>query len=374
MAGDELIPETRFAALGDDRLAYQVFGEGDVDLLLASTFGDGIDTCWYWPPYAAFLRQLASWARVIKFDPRGTGASDAASGEGLSSWEEWADEARAVLDAVASEGVVLVGELLGGATAALFAASNPAWTRGLILWSTAANYADARFDASEQEFIKQAWGTEALVEFGNPDASRDPSFRRWCAMAMRGAVRRREAVGALERARSIDFRPVLPSIGVPTLVLQREGFRGMLPEAGRNLAEQIPGARLAMVPGNDGFLFCEPSAEVLGHIRHFLGDLQAPVEPARALAAILFTDIVGSTAKASALGDREWSQLLEHHDAMARSAWRTGRQDDRRRAAGDLRRSGSGHSMCKCFWRRITTLGARHSGRFTHWRGRGQRG
>lgn len=317
---EELIPKTRFATLGEDRIAYQVFGEGEMDLLLASTLGDGIDTMWYWPPYAAFLRRLGAMARVIKFDPRGTGASDAPSGEGLPGWEEWADEARAVLDAVASAGAVLVGQLWGGATVSLFAASHPGRTRGLILWNAVANYTDSRFELAEREYIEHGWGSDALVEFGNPDASRDPSFLRWCTMAMRQSVRRRDVVKMLELNRTIDFRAVLPSIQVPTLVLQREGFQGLPSDAGQRLAEAIPHAMLDVVAGNDGVLYTEPSAEVLGHFEQFLGQLRAPVEPTRTLAAILFTDIVGATATASALGDREWTDLLERHDAAAQNA------------------------------------------------------
>jgi pimeloyl-ACP methyl ester carboxylesterase len=135
MAGDE-VPETRFASLGEDRIAYQVFGEGDIDLLYASATGDPVDLRWDWPPYASFLRRLGRQARVIMFDRRGSGSSDSASGETLPGRERWADEARAVLDAVASQRVVLFGWADSGPLAILFAASHPTRTRGLILANT----------------------------------------------------------------------------------------------------------------------------------------------------------------------------------------------------------------------------------------------
>ena len=134
---------------------------------------------------------------------------------------------------------------------------------------------------------------------------------------MRQALRHDEASVMLRRLRAIDIRSVLASIDVPTLVMQREGFRGVPPVAGRSLSEQIPGARLALVPGNDGSLATEPSGEILGHIQQFLPDVPSPIESGRALASILFTDIVGSTLKASALGDKQWRRLLEEHERVS---------------------------------------------------------
>ena len=142
MAGDK-DPETQFAWSGNDRVAYQVFGDGDIDLLFASASGDAMDMRWYWPPYVDFLRRLGTQARLIMFDRRGSGSSDRASGEPLSPWEQWADDARAVLDAVGSERAVLLGLSDGGPIAILFAASHPHRTRGLILVNTAASFSAA---------------------------------------------------------------------------------------------------------------------------------------------------------------------------------------------------------------------------------------
>lgn len=310
------VPETKYAALGEDRIAYQVFGDGDVDLLWVGSTGDGIDTRWYWPPYANFLRRLATQARVIMFDLRGTGASDAPSDETLPGWERWADEAKAVLDAVPSESSVLLGSLDGGPTAILFAATHPARTRGLILSNTTARWGK---DAPEVvQFLEGNWGTEAMADFA-PDSAHDPAFRHWLAMSQRQSLSPREYRRHIQLDRSMDVSEALRSVRVPCLVLHRQGWEYNSAEESQYLTDHIPGARFASVPGNDGTLYTEPTAEVLDHVETFLSGLQGVIEPERALAAILFTDIVDSTARASALGDREWRNLLETHDAVSRT-------------------------------------------------------
>lgn len=328
MAAQDQVPKTQYATLGDDRIAYQVFGEGDVDLIYLPGLGDGIELRWDWPSYASFLRRLGDQARVIMFDGRGSGGSDAPSGETLPYWERWADEARVVLDAVTSEQAVIFGIANSGPTAILFAASHPARTRGLILAQTTARFAaapDYPYGFPEEtlalttQFLQDAFGTETIVEFGTPDAARDPAFRRWAARCWRLSMRPREASTLLQISQSMDVRPVLDSVRVPTLVIHRKGYEAITSEHARYLAEHIRGARLALVPGNDGTLFTEPVGEILGSIEEFLTRLQESTEPDRALAAILFTDIVDSSERASALGDRAWRNLLESHDVVART-------------------------------------------------------
>ena len=326
MAAGEEIPETRFASLGDDRVAYQVFGEGDIDVLYASATGDPIDLRWDWPPYASFLRRLGTRARVITFDRRGSGSSDTASGESLPSWEQWADDALAVLDAVSSERAVLFGTADGGPIAILFAASHPARTRGLILANTAAwgVHAPDIAERSEEwevlaQFLAEAWGTSTLAEVTMPDAARDPAFVRWLGRSNRLSYSPRDVRALLHWEQSMDSRPTLASVRVPTLVVHREDNKLIPLEHARYIADHVPGARLAVVPGGDNLLFSEPSAESLRHIEQFLTGLRAPIEADRALAAILFTDIVGSTERAAAVGDREWGNLMASHDALART-------------------------------------------------------
>jgi class 3 adenylate cyclase len=313
------VPETRFAWLGEDRIAYQVFGEGDIDLLYTSSTGDAIDLRWDWPPYADFLRRLGTQARVIMFDRRGFGSSDNASGQPLPSWEQWADDARAVLDAAGSERAVLHGLADGGPIAILFAASHPARTRGLILANTAALVAVQDATAT-QEFVVQAWGTPALAEFAFPDAARDPAFVRWSLRSIRLSCTPRDATTLLALETQMDVRSALGSVRVPTLVLHREDCQVAPLDDSRYLAEHIPGAQLAVLPGSDVSLFSEPAAPGLQRIEEFLGGLHGVTESDRALAAILFTDFVGSTKHLSALGDRAWRNLLDSHDVIARTA------------------------------------------------------
>jgi len=318
------IPKTRFAKLGDDRIAYQVFGEGDVDLIYLSGVGDCIDVRWEWPSYASFLGRLSTFARVIVFDQRGSGASDNPSGESLPPWERWVDDARVVLDTVDSERVAVFGGSTTGPTAILFAVTQPSRTCGLILLNTggllrSSQPGESGYSEAAIRFVHETWGTEDLAEFGFPDAAHDPAFRRWKAKCQRLAISPKDASTVITVDQVADVRQAVGSVRVPTLVMHREGY-GRLPiEQSRAMAEQIPGARFVILPGNDAALYTEPMTEGLHHIEAFLKGLQEPIEPDRALAAILFTDIVGSTEKASGLGDREWRNLLETHDAVAKT-------------------------------------------------------
>jgi class 3 adenylate cyclase len=327
VVGDE-VPETQFARLGEDRIAFQVFGDGDVDLLFTSASGDTVDLRWYWPPYADFLRRLGTRARVIMFDRRGMGASDHASGESLPGWEQWADEARAVLDAVDSERAVLFGMSDGGPIALLFAAAHPHRTRALILVNTTASFIPEhqpwwqrwqRDETSVQDFVAQAWGTPAMVEFAFPDAAHDPAFMGWALRSLRLAYSPRDASELFAEQTQLDVRAALASVQVPTLVLHREGSQTIVLEHGQYLAEHIPGARLVVLPGRDLQLFNEPAEPGVRRVEEFLAELHGPSDPNRALAAILFTDFVESTKQLSALGDHAWRNLLDSHDVIART-------------------------------------------------------
>jgi len=323
----ELPPETRYARLGDDRIAYQVLGDGPIDLVYPPATGECIDLRWDWPVYADFLRSLASFTRLILFDRRGQGASDSVSFEPLSTWERWVDDARAVLDAVGSEGAAFMGLADSGPIAMLFAATQPDRTRALILGNATARFltdSDYPWGLNQADVdgavkvLEEVWGTEAFAAFGHPDASRDPAFCRWYAKMTRLSAKPRDAGRFFHGTQFTDVRSVLPSIRVPTLVLHREQVAYLTIDQGRYLADRIPGARFEMVPGRDGGLFAEPNTEVIRHIEKFLGTLPTTA-PDRALAAVLFTDIVDSTAKAAALGDRHWRNLIESHEAIART-------------------------------------------------------
>jgi class 3 adenylate cyclase len=322
-------PQTHYAKLGDDRIAYQVLGDGPVDLLLVPAIGDCIDLRWDFPLYERFLRSLASFSRLIMFDRRGVGASDPVSGDALPSWERWADEARAVLDAVGSKEAVVMGVVDSTPTALLFAAVHNDRTRALIIFNGSARFlADADYPGglslSEMEsaiqLLEEVWGTEAMAEVGSADMiATDPSYARLYARTCRLSSSPKEAVAYFRWVQLTDVRDVLPSLRVPTLVLHRAGFRWIPPEQGKYVADRVPGARFALVPGSDGAHFHEPTAEILRLIEEFTTHLVGVVESDRALASVLFTDIVGSTELAAALGDRQWRHLLESHDAVART-------------------------------------------------------
>jgi class 3 adenylate cyclase len=168
-------------------------------------------------------------------------------------------------------------------------------------------------------FVQEAWGTEALGDYIAPDASRDPAFRQWFAKTMRLSLKPREAKRILDVIGAMDVRSALASVRVPTLVLHREAYEAIPLSHGRYLAEHIPGARLAVLPGRDSVLYTDPAEEGIRQIEDFLAGLSITGEPDRALAAILFTDIVSSTEQASSMGDREWRNLLESHDVLART-------------------------------------------------------
>jgi class 3 adenylate cyclase len=250
--------------------------------------------------------------------------------EALPTWEEWADDALAVLDAVGSERVAVLGANDGGLMAALFAATHPDRSSALILgsaWARTVRAPDYPWgladEATTDEMVGRMvamWGTEAFSDLvGNyPDAASDPRFRQWLAKSSRMSCSPREAASYFEYINRTDVRAVLPSIRVPTLVLYREQA-AVFPDLSRYLAEHIPGARLVAVPGENSSIYSEPTAEVLGALESFLTG-GAPVADAdRALAATVFTDIVGSTEQAALLGDRRWRSLLDAHDAVCRT-------------------------------------------------------
>jgi class 3 adenylate cyclase len=326
-AGAVEVPETRFARIGEDRIAYQVFGEGPPDLLfVAGGVIETVDLRWEWPPYAHFLRSLASFCRVITFNRRGSGASDPVSREGLPDWEDWSDDARAVLDAVGSERAAVFAGVESGPIAILFAAIEPERAQSLILYTSTARFLAAEdypwglpsdlLQAAE-DFIVEAWGTEEMAAFGAPTAAHDPAFRRWFAKSQRAAAPPRTAAANITRSRLMDVREILPSVRTPALVIHRKGFRWVPVEQSRYLADHLPNARLLLVPGDDGPVYTEPVDEILQEVERFVtgARVRAPTLD-RVLATVVFTDIVGSTERAAEEGDRRWRTLLESHDMV----------------------------------------------------------
>jgi len=317
-------PETIYAKSGKYHIAYQVFGDGPFDLVMIPGFMSHLEMWWEHPITARGLRRLASFARVIIFDKRGTGMSDRVSDAELPTPEERMDDVRAVMDAAGSERAAILGWSEGGWMACLFAATYPARVRALVLHAT---YPRAIQDESfpegwlprsgMDEYLEEterAW-TQGTPEWGPAPATEDmAAVRRWQVRMWRRAAGPNAAVALAKMDLATDIRSVLPSIHVPTLVMVRGGDENL--PASRYMAEHIPGARFCVFPGDEhGLLFGDQDA-TLGEIEEFLTGVRTSPQADRVLSTVLFTDIVGSTSRAAELGDRRWKDLLDEHDAL----------------------------------------------------------
>jgi class 3 adenylate cyclase len=315
-------PRTQYAKSGDVHIAYQVFGEGAVDLVFVPGFVSHIENYWDEPNFARWLRRLGSFSRVIMFDKRGTGLSDQVSE--LPGMDQRLDDVRAVMDAVGIERAAIFGISEGGSLAALFAATHPERSQALIIYGGFAQFSSwlPTQEALESliQYIDKNWGSgEGWLGIVAPTKEGDLAFQQWWGKFERLGASPSAAIKLIRMNSQIDITEVLPSINVPTLVIHRKGDMVVNVEAGRLLAERIPGAKYVELSGADHLAFVgEDSDRILDEMEHFLtGETSAPnVE--RMLATIVFTDIVGSTAKAQTLGDRAWGDLLDLHDKAVR--------------------------------------------------------
>jgi pimeloyl-ACP methyl ester carboxylesterase len=318
-------PQTKYAKSGDVHIAYQVTGEGDCDLVLVQGWVSHIEYGWEDPALARFLERLATFSRLILFDRRGTGLSDRLAG--VPTLEQRMDDVRAVMDAVGSQRAVLVGISAGGPMCMLFAATYPERTTSLVLYGTAARALrtpDYPIGLPREaldryvDLIERTWGTGATVEQFAPSRARDEHFRQSWGRFERLAV---SPAGAKAMARvtyETDASQTLPAIGVPTLVLHREGDLIARVNGARYMAERIRGARYVELAGADHCPWVGDSDAILDEIEEFATGARHAAEPDRVLATVLFTDIAGSTEKLAALGDRRWQELLEQHHAVVR--------------------------------------------------------
>ena len=331
-------PETRYARSGDFHIAYQVVGDGPPDLVYVPGWISHLDLHWEQPLLQRFLSRLASFSRLIIFDKRGIGLSDPVADSAMPMLEERMDDVRAVLDATGSEQAAVFGQGYGTPIAALFAATYPDRTSSLVLYAptakTGLRTADYQWGPTADELDEwreraHGWGTsefaEAWVARLAPSAANDPQFVNWAARMMRTA-----ASPATFRAFSLmsslmDVRVVLPLVRVPTLVLGRS--ETVLPkgpydapplEEAHYVAGRIPGARLVELPGRDYLPFVGDQDSLIDEIALFVTGASPLREPDRVLVTVMFTDMVGSTERASALGDRAWKELLERHNTIVR--------------------------------------------------------
>lgn len=320
-----MIPETRYARSNGVHIAYQVFGEGPPDLIFIPGWVSHLEYAWEDPRFARFLQRLASYCRVVWFDKRGTGLSDRVSG--LPILEERMDDLRAVMGAAGVKRAVIFGTSEGGSMSALFAAAHPERVRALILYGAfarrirAPDYPWAPPRSERERWIRQleaGWGGDMELETLAPSAADDEAFRRWFAAYGRLSVSPSAAVTLAKMNTEIDIRAVLPSIHVPTLVIHRRGDRDVPVGNGRYLAEHIPGAKWVELPGNDHVWWVGDSDAVLEEVQEFVTGSRSPRAAERVLTTLMFTDIVRSTQRAKALGDRKWADLLARHNQLVR--------------------------------------------------------
>ena len=326
-------PATRYARSGDVSIAYQVHGDGPIDLVLVGGFATHLEIQWELPSYRRFVDRLASFARVILFDKRGTGLSDAV--EEVPTLEERIDDVRAVMDAAGSERAALFGISEGGPMCALFAATHPERATALVLYGAMARTteapdypwaapADALREAAAV-FVAPYWGREpeGIMLAFTPSVAEDPQAQEFTARIERHAASPAMVQQIFEMFLDIDVRSALRAIRVPALVVHRRGDRVVNWRAGRYLAEQIPGARYVEVPGIDHVPWLSEADDILDEVEEFLTGTRPSREPDRVLATVMSTDIVGSTARAAELGDARWRAVLEaHHQAVDRELTR----------------------------------------------------
>lgn len=335
--------ETKYARSGDVHIAYQVVGQGPLDLVYVPGWVSHVELAWEEPMLARFLGRLASFSRLITFDKRGTGLSDRVSDDKLPTLEERMDDLRAVMDAIGSGRAAVFGVSEGGNLCALFAATYPERTTALVMFGTFAkriwspDYPWAPTPEQRQQeyqFVEREWGKLMDLAHYVPSKIGDEAFVSRLATYLRRAASPGAAVALLRMNTQVDIRGVLPTIRVPTLVIHRTGDRDVNVEEGRWLAEHIPGARFVELPGDDHFPFVGDQDAILDEIQEFLTGIRPAPEADRVLTTVVFTDIVGSTQWAARLGDRAWKELLERHHALVRKelARFRGREVD---AAGD---------------------------------------
>jgi pimeloyl-ACP methyl ester carboxylesterase len=324
--------ETKYARSGDAHIAYQTVGDANLDLVLLPGAFSHVEHQWEEPSFARFLHRLASFSRLIVLDVRGTGLSDRAAD--LPTLEEQIDDVLAVLDTVGSERAVLFGLSQGGGLASLFAAAHPARTSALVLFGAyarsmwAEDFPWGRTPENYDELMRRAdegWGSGVFLPLVAPSVANDASFKVWWEKQERLSGSPGAILAFLRAQREADVRHVLPAIQVPTLIIQRRDDVYRRVEHGRYLAETIPGATYVELPGRDNLPYVGDQDAVLDEVQEFLTGVRHTAEPDRVLATVLFTDIVGATARAAELGDRAWRDLLERHNAVVRRELERGR-------------------------------------------------
>ena len=315
-----MFSETRYALNGDLRVAYRASREGPRDIVSVPNWFTCCEVLPELPSLQGWVEAMTSLGRLIYFDQPGTGASDPVTAGALPNLEQWADSITAVLDALGSREAVLVASNAAFAPAALFAATHPSRTTALVVLD---GYADAGgtplVQGKTQAARVRTWGTGELIHVMNPDMPWNEEIRAAWARMERLAASPRTLALMMPLVAELDVRAVLPTVRVPTLVVQHSDDVIVPPAKGKYIAEHIPGAKYVELPGRNWHHFVEPWRPSFHEISEFLTGNQADVADDRVLATVLFTDIVDSTRRAAEIGDRDWHALLDAHDAVVRA-------------------------------------------------------
>jgi class 3 adenylate cyclase len=322
-----VVPETRYTRAGDVHIAYQVLGEGRVDVVLADQWFSNMDGQWDVPPLAEFRRRLASFSRLIMFDRRGMGLSDPVAIQSLPSLDAWMDDLRAVMAAASSDRAALIANIGGAITSLVFAASHPDRLSSLVIVDGFARFRSApdySIGASDEEAERQVgkieanWGRGLMLDLFAPSMRGVAGLRETWARFERTATSPGSARAIVDWILGSDVREFLPTIRVPTLVIQHPEGKVFPPTFGRYLAEHIQAAKYVELPGPDQLIWGGDQARTVAEIQEFITGVR-PMHPTdRILATVLFTDIVDSTRRAAELGDHAWRELLETFERLSR--------------------------------------------------------
>jgi class 3 adenylate cyclase len=317
-------PPVKYAKSDGIHIAYRVFGDGPRDIVLIPGTLSHVELYWEFPSNEYLLRRLTSFARVIVFDKRGQGLSDRVAEQTL---EERIGDVRAVMDAAGSQRATIYGWSEGGAMSLMFAATYPQRTSALVLCGSYASRKAEPVALSREDFERRMhhwemhWGDGVLIPLNAPSRRNDEAFLEYFGRLERASASPGAIIALMRANYDIDVRHILPSIHLPTLILHRVGDNLIPVEAGRYLAQHIPGARYVELPGEDHLLqaFDQKTLDMLiDEIEEFITGTRSGPEPDRVLLTVLFTDIVGSTERAAAVGDRHWAELLDGYLRVAR--------------------------------------------------------
>jgi class 3 adenylate cyclase len=318
-----MFSETRYAMNGNLRVAYRASPPGARDIVFVPNWFTCCEILPELPSVQGWVEAMTSLGRLIFFDQPGTGASDPVTPGALPTLEQWADSITAVLDELGSREAVLLASDGGSMTGALFAATHPSRTTALIVLEGYALSAGQTPDGLDREENQAAlfamWGTGELQHVLNLDMPWNEEIRGAWAREERLAASPGTYALMIPLVTEMDVRAVLPTIRVPTLVIQHAGDPFIPPAWGKYVADHIPGANYAELSGRNVYHFVEPWRDSFQEIAEFLTGQQADVADDRVLATVLFTDIVDSTRRAAGLGDRDWRALLDAHDVIVRS-------------------------------------------------------